>query len=63
VSRPAAAVHDADRLIVLTPIEPAPTGNGLAMRAELFRRAAPAVRAFYGRAAETARRRLGVGAR
>jgi len=31
----------ARRLVVLTPIEPAPTGNGLAMRAELFRRAAP----------------------
>jgi glycosyltransferase involved in cell wall biosynthesis len=32
---------DVDRLIVLAPIEPARTGNGLAMRAELFRRAAP----------------------
>ena len=29
------------RLLLLTPIEPASTGNGLAMRAELFRRAAP----------------------
>jgi glycosyltransferase involved in cell wall biosynthesis len=29
-----------DRLILLAPIAPAPTGNGLAMRAELFRRAA-----------------------
>jgi glycosyltransferase involved in cell wall biosynthesis len=28
------------RLILLTPIEPAPSGNGLAMRAELFRLAA-----------------------
>ena len=28
--------------MVLAPIEPAPTGNGLAMRAELFRRSAPA---------------------
>jgi glycosyltransferase involved in cell wall biosynthesis len=30
-----------DRLILLAPIEPAPTGNGLAMRAEVFRRSAP----------------------
>lgn len=29
------------RLILLAPIEPAPTGNGLAMRAELFRTSAP----------------------
>ena len=29
------------RLVVLAPIEPAPTGNGLAMRAELFRRSVP----------------------
>jgi glycosyltransferase involved in cell wall biosynthesis len=32
---------DPERLILLSPIEPAPSGNGLAMRAELFRRAAP----------------------
>ena len=31
---------DIERLILLAPIEPAPTGNGLAMRAELFRVAA-----------------------
>ncbi|HLX31230.1 MAG TPA: glycosyltransferase family 4 protein [Gaiellaceae bacterium] len=31
-----------ERLIVLAPIEPAPTGNGLAMRTDLFRRSAPA---------------------
>jgi glycosyltransferase involved in cell wall biosynthesis len=31
----------ADRLILLAPIEPARSGNGLAMRTELFRRAAP----------------------
>lgn len=37
-----AAPPDAERLVVLTPIEPAPTGNGLAMRAELFRRSAAA---------------------
>ena len=39
--RHCAAAGDAHRLVVLTPIEPAPTGNGLAMRAELFRRSAP----------------------
>jgi glycosyltransferase involved in cell wall biosynthesis len=33
---------DAERLVVLAPIAPAATGNGLAMRAELFRRSAPA---------------------
>lgn len=32
---------DIDRLILLAPIEPARTGNGLAMRTELFRRATP----------------------
>jgi glycosyltransferase involved in cell wall biosynthesis len=42
VRRQRAAAGDAHRLVVLTPIEPAPTGNGLAMRAELFRRSAPA---------------------
>ncbi len=31
----------AERLILLAPIEPARSGNGLAMRTELFRRAAP----------------------
>jgi glycosyltransferase involved in cell wall biosynthesis len=31
------ALADIERLILLAPIEPAPTGNGLAMRAELFR--------------------------
>jgi glycosyltransferase involved in cell wall biosynthesis len=31
---------DFERLLLLAPIEPAPTGNGLAMRAELFRAAA-----------------------
>ncbi len=30
-----------ERLILLAPIEPAPSGNGLAMRTELFRRSAP----------------------
>ncbi len=34
------AYRAAPRLILLTPIAPAPTGNGLAMRTELFRRAA-----------------------
>jgi hypothetical protein len=29
-----------ERLVLLAPIEPARTGNGLAMRTELFRRAA-----------------------
>jgi polysaccharide biosynthesis protein PslH len=36
-----AAAPGIARLVVLTPIEPAPTGNGLSMRAELFRRSAP----------------------
>jgi polysaccharide biosynthesis protein PslH len=39
---PAATAGDAERLVVLSPIEPAPTGNGLAMRADLFRRSTPA---------------------
>jgi len=42
VRRRPATAGDARRLVVLTPIEPAPTGNGLAMRAELFRRSEPA---------------------
>ena len=37
----AAAAEIARRLVVLTPIEPFSTGNGLSMRAELFRRSAP----------------------
>lgn len=37
-----AAPGGAGRFVLLAPIEPAPGGNGLAMRAELFRRAAPA---------------------
>jgi polysaccharide biosynthesis protein PslH len=41
VRRERAAAGDAHRLVVLTPIEPALTGNGLAMRTELFRRSAP----------------------
>ncbi len=32
---------DIERLIVLAPIEPAPTGNGLAMRTQLFCRSVP----------------------
>jgi len=42
VRREHAAAGSSRRLVVLAPIEPSPTGNGLAMRAELFRRSAPA---------------------
>jgi glycosyltransferase involved in cell wall biosynthesis len=41
-SRLTEAEGHAERLILLAPIEPALTGNGLAMRTELFRRAATA---------------------
>jgi glycosyltransferase involved in cell wall biosynthesis len=38
--RPVELKREIPRLILLTPIQPAPSGNGLAMRAELFRLAA-----------------------
>jgi glycosyltransferase involved in cell wall biosynthesis len=38
--RPVELERQIPRLILLTPIQPAPSGNGLAMRAELFRLAA-----------------------
>jgi glycosyltransferase involved in cell wall biosynthesis len=41
VSRGSGKAANPQRLILLAPIEPAPTGNGLAMRAELFRTSAP----------------------
>jgi glycosyltransferase involved in cell wall biosynthesis len=41
VSPASGAAANPRRLILLAPIEPAPTGNGLAMRAELFRTSAP----------------------
>ncbi len=41
MSRGSGKAANPQRLILLAPIEPAPTGNGLAMRAELFRTSAP----------------------